>query len=69
MICIFPGSPLKFLSLAVCFPHTPVPADLPSGTVVEHRFLPGDQLNDLVTRYNNTLEGIITANPEIAELS
>src|SRR6266540_3473797 len=41
---------------------TPIPANLPRGTKVEYRVLPGDTLAGIAARFNSITDDIITAN-------
>jgi len=41
---------------------TPIPANLPSGTRIEYRVLPGDTLAGIAARFNSKEENIITVN-------
>ena len=65
---IFPGQTIKIPPAGSALPTpTAVPDDLLRGTIVEHRVLPGDQLEDIAQQYHTTQEDIIAANPDIAE--
>jgi uncharacterized protein YkwD len=44
---------------------TPIPANLPRGTRVEYRVLPGDTLAGIAVRFNSLEEDIIAANEDI----
>lgn len=44
---------------------TPVPSDLPRGTLIEYRLAKGDTLEALAQTFNSTLEAILNANPTI----
>lgn len=41
---------------------TPIPADLPRGTKIEYKVLPGDTLAGIAAKFNSKEEDIITAN-------
>jgi LysM repeat protein len=44
---------------------TPVPADLPKGTILEYRIVSGDSLEGLALRFNSTVVLIMKENPTI----
>ena len=44
---------------------TPIPSDLPRGTIIEYRLAKGDTLAALAQTFNSTLEAILKANPTI----
>ncbi len=41
---------------------TPIPADLPSGRLIEYRVLPGDTLAGIAVKFNSLADDIITEN-------
>jgi LysM repeat protein len=45
---------------------TPVPADLPRGTIIEYRIVSGDSLEGLALRFNSTLVLIMRENSSIS---
>jgi LysM repeat protein len=45
---------------------TPVPADLPKGTIIEYRIVSGDSLEGLALRFNSTTVLIMKENPTIS---
>jgi LysM repeat protein len=45
---------------------TPVPADLPKGTIIEYRIVSGDSLEGLALRFNSTTVLIMKENPSIS---
>lgn len=44
---------------------TPLPTDLPRGTVIEYTIVAGDSLEALAIRFNSTVAEILKRNPEI----
>lgn len=44
---------------------TPIPADLPRGTILEYTIVSGDSLEGLALRFNSTTAAILQDNPEI----
>jgi LysM repeat protein len=45
---------------------TPLPADIPRGTLIDYAIVSGDTLEGIALRFNSTVEEIIAKNPEIA---
>ena len=45
---------------------TPLPPDIPRGTLIDYNIVIGDTLEGIAFRFNSTVEEIIAKNPEIA---
>jgi LysM repeat protein len=41
---------------------TPIPSDLPSGTIIEYRVVVGDTLEAIASRFNSTVDAIVEEN-------
>lgn len=44
---------------------TPLPADLPRGTIIEYKVLPGDSLDLIASKFNSTVEAIRDENEDL----
>lgn len=44
---------------------TPIPSDLPRGTIIEYAIVAGDNLAGIAMKFNSSVDDILKANPEI----